>query len=540
MKRTTLAAILLAVVFGAASAAFGLSLPLIWNSPDETAVAFFADRLAATGHLWSLESYNLFANGLVHPRSIISVEGFLVPGSFYGAIFYFGALLPLVGSAAYSLGTPLLTALASLCVFFALAKLFDRPRAVIGSVLFLASPAVWYFTSRGLYPNMLFLDLAVIGLAVIFLRPWRAIAKDRGNPILGPLIDEALGLLFLGAAFLVRPTEFLWLAPILGVMIWYARKRLHWTQIILGAIIAAAFAGVLLFTNSSLYGGPMSVGYTAGSTAPGISVPALSQSSKLPSFISAPRPFILPFGFHPRAALTHLWDHLILFAWWMPALAAIGFLFTKDKKNRRRFGRAFLWTAVSVGVYYGSGVFMDSSVSQWTIGSSYQRYFLPAGVLLIPFAAEGVWLLAGFAKKYRGYVAIGLISIVVVLGGWTAYFRSPESLIPMRAELKRYESVKAYVLKETTAKDVIVTERSDKVFFPDRRVMLDLRDQKTMDELPRLAVVAGLYYYGITITDDEYPKIQGELHKRGLQMGRIKVFGNETFYSITKEKISNN
>ena len=41
MKKPALIAIAIAVVFGVVFAAFGFIAPHLWNSPDETAVAYF-------------------------------------------------------------------------------------------------------------------------------------------------------------------------------------------------------------------------------------------------------------------------------------------------------------------------------------------------------------------------------------------------------------------------------------------------------------------------------------------------------------------
>lgn len=531
MKKAATKAIAIAIVFGAVFAAFGLFAPRLWNSPDETAMAFFAKNLALSGQLWRVEAYNLFQADIVHPRSIVSLDGYLLPASFYGAIYVFALAYKVLGVIGLSLVTPLATAVAGICVFFALRRLMDERRALIAQFLFFANPAVWYFASRGLYPNLLFVDMAIIGVSVLYLRPWRALAKGRGNATLEAAIDNAVGAFFLGAAFLVRPVEFIWLAPLLAYAAWRNRRAIGWLRAAVCTAVGLAFVGVFLYTNQHLYGSPFTVGYTVGANNPGIAVPALSAGSRLPAAISSPRPFILPFGFHPRLALVNLWNYVGLIFWWLPALAAVGTLLTRDRDNRRRWGRAFLFSAAVLGVYYGSGIFVDSSVSQWTVGSSYVRYFLPAIVLLIPLAAEGIERLS----RGRRFVAPLVLAAFAALGAWTVYFRSPESLVPMAATLNRYAEIKAYVLKETSPGSVIITERSDKIFFPERKVVMNLRDQSTLDNLERLAY-NGLYYYGITIAEAELPSINEKLHAHKLQLGRIKSFGNETLYGITKEQ----
>jgi hypothetical protein len=531
-KPPILIAAIVALAFGAACAAFGLISPLIWNSPDETAVAFFSRVLVSDGRLPVFEPANLFGSGNVHPRSIISLDANLVPASFYGVMYYFAVLFKLLGRAGWAIGAPLATALASLAVFFGLRRALGDRTAQIGQILFWANPAVWYFTSRGLYPNIIFIDFVIVGLACLLLRPWNAFAAGRGHRLLELAIDDLVGLAFIGAAFIVRPVELIWLAPILAVLAWRARRRLKWYRIVWGAVILAAFVGTLLVFNGRLYGSPLNFGYTAGSTAPGISIPAASAPSSLPLAVTKPRPFILPFGFHPRLAVSNAFDYLILFAWWLPLAAAVGFLLTRNRVFRKQWGWALLWVAACIDIYYGSGVFIDSSVSQWTIGSSYLRYFLPASILLVPFAAEGL----AIASSKRRWVAPTALALFVVLSGWTVYWRSPESLVPLAATLNRYAEIKSAVLKEVGPDAVIITERSDKIFFPDRRVIIGLRDKQTLDEIPRLANRLKIFYYGITIAESELPSINKELHARHFQLGRIKSFGNETLYGITVEK----
>jgi len=530
-KRFVIIAIVFALVFGAACAAFGLLCPPIWNSPDETAVVFFSQAIVKAGHLWVFEPANLFGSGNIHPRSIISIDSNLLPISFFGIIYYFAALFKAVGGAAYALGTPFATALSSLAVFFVLRRLFDSRTALIGQALFWANPAVWYYTSRGLFPNMLFVDCAVIGLAILLLRPWKAFAAQRGHALLELAIDDIVGLAFIGSALLIRPVEFIWFGPILLVLAYRARRRLKWYRIFWGILILGVFVGMLFSINAELYRGMLNFGYTAGAVLPGVSAPAVSAPSNLPAVVSAPRPFVLPFGFHPRLAFMNALNYLLLFVWWLPLLALFGFV-RSSRSFRKQWGWTLLWTAGALVIYYGSGVFADSSVTQWTVGSSYMRYFLPASVLLVPFAARGV----AAVSTERRWIAPIILAAFVALSAWTIYFRSAESLLPMRATLERYSQIKSAVLKEVDPKSIIITERSDKVFFPDRKVIIGLRDKQTLDELTRLEIMYKVYYYGITIAESELPAINKELHERHFQLGRIKTFGNETLYEITKEE----
>jgi len=531
MNRSVRIALAAAVLGAAAYAAFALTAPPLWNSPDETAVAYFSRIFGETGRLWAFEPMNAFAEERVHPRSIVSVDAHLVPASFYGMMWVVGFAYRFVGPLAFSLVTPVATGFAALAVFFLLRRPLGARTAVVAEALFLMHPAVWYFSSRGLFPNALFLDCVILGVAALHLRPWERFARGRGR--LGASIDDALGVLLLSLAFAVRPIEFLWLGPLL--VAWAIARRAHFTvtRVLAGALVVGLMLVAILVTNASLYGAPGSFGYTAFSPNPGVSVPALSLGSRLPEILSAPRPYVLPFGFHPRLAATNLGWYAVGFAWWYAA-AAIAGVFFFPRRHLRRALVVLAFVALTLGIYYGSGVFSDSTVPGLTVGSSYLRYFLPIAALVLPFAAAGVTGVAGLAGRRSAAGFTGaFLALMFAANAWTVIWRSPESLAPMRAHLVRYQAIKSDVLARTAPRDLIVVERADKLFFPDRPVTLDLRDPATLDALVKLSLATQPHYFGITISDDEYPAIQGALAVRGLQMGRVRAYDHETLYAIT-------
>ena len=538
MKKTIIISVILAVLFFAGTAAYGMNAPKILNSPDETSVAFFSRTLALDGRLWAYDGLNVAVGDAIHPRSIISIDAALVPASFYGAMLVIGVLMMLAGPIALSATTPLFTALAGMCFYFFLRKRSELA-GLIGQAIFYLTPAVWYYASRGLFPNLLFCDLALIGAATLYFHPVLAFARGRGNAALERTIDALVGGFLVGLAFAVRPVEFIWLAPLGAAALWFARKKFRWYEIIPAVISFGVMLVIIFSTNNGLYGAPFSFGYTAGATTPGIAVPALGAASRLPAWLSEPRPFILPFGFHPMLALANLYDYLILFAPWFALFAVWGLVALALQKRSRRYFKflllAFIWMFLVLGIYYGSGIFNDSTAPGLTPGSSYVRYFLPLYLVLVPAVAEGIVAFIRYAKKRTilgRMVACSIVVCFAVFGAWTVYFRAPESLAPMLKTLSHYADVKQQVLEIVKPTDVIITERSDKVFFPDRRVLLNLRDSETMKVLPKLNV--GLYYYGIAVSEEEYAKLEAELGKYGLQMGRIKAFGNEMLYGITR------
>ncbi len=536
MKRSTRVAIFIAFLCAALYAAYGFITPGVWNSPDETAAAYFSRIFGSTGRLWELEPHNIFADDLVHPRSVLSIGAYLVPGSFYGSMWIFGVVFKLIGEPAFAVVTPFMTALAGIVVFVFLRRIFDTTGAFIGQMLFLLHPAVWYLGSRGLFPNLLFIDLVILGLGVLLLRPWAVLTTTFQKPLtlFGALIDDVLGTLIIALAVSVRAVELIWLAPLLLIILWMHRKGITLVRIIAVVLAAGSVLIAVLITNQSLYEGLAVTGYTAGATQPGISVPALEQGSRLPASVSAPKPYILPFGFHPRTAFINVWNYVVWFIPWLALAGLIGAITWKGSPWRRRFLITLGGMGGVLGMYYGSGVFVDVIHTDLTIGSSYVRYFLPISLLLIPFTVQGIqWLSKKFLTRFPLAGIGGLLVVFTVFSSWTVLYRSPESLVPAYHTLTRYAEIKKAVLELTAQKDVIVVERSDKIFFPDRKVVLNLRSPATLDVLPKLAKLGQVYYYGITIADAELPELNRLLGQNKLKLSHIRSFENESLYRIS-------
>ncbi len=151
--------------------------PYLWNSPDEMSQAFFIKLFATHGSFAYPEPLNFVTNNLIHPRSTVVVDGFIVPGGFIGLPLFYGSLMKIFGNAVLYLATPILTVLALLAFFRLVSAVWGRSVAWIATIEFAAHPAVIYYTARGLFPNMVFLDLLILGAMFLITRPWREIAS---------------------------------------------------------------------------------------------------------------------------------------------------------------------------------------------------------------------------------------------------------------------------------------------------------------------------------------------------------------------------
>ena len=108
----------------------------LYDSPDETANAFWAGRVAAGQPLAIADPIVGEAGGAVHPRSMAVRGDLLLPGSFPGSFLLFGALQP-VSRLPFWMMTPLITALAGLAFYGLLRRLFPEGRtALFAAALF--------------------------------------------------------------------------------------------------------------------------------------------------------------------------------------------------------------------------------------------------------------------------------------------------------------------------------------------------------------------------------------------------------------------
>ncbi len=513
--RPALAAV--ALGFFLLTAWYGRPVSGLWNSPDETANAFWAERVASSESLAVRDVVIGLGNGAIHPRSMAVQGDALVPGSFSGLILLFGTLR-LFTRLPFFLFTPLFTAVAGILFGLSIEKLFDRKTGFWSAILFFLHPAILYYAARGLFHNVLCVDLLIIAAACFLFRK-RPIA-------------DALGGFAFGWAMLTRTSEAVWampaflaFLPLLGKDRW---KRLRW------AVAGAAFPLFLLLQmNASLYGSPFRTAYVA---APSAAV--VSQASPAPS-ATAPAT-ALPFGFHPRLIARNAWAYGLKLFWWQSLLALGGFLlwlraFRKATRAQKTYFVSALLTAAWLALLYGSWAVRDRlDPGRVTIGTSYVRYFLPAYVAMLPFGALAFVRLR--EKMKAPFTAIAAI-LVAALTIRATVFAGDESLRAVRATLAQNAAKKTILLGSVFPSDaVIMTERFDKVFAPDRLRIIPTADRAGFAAAAVAINYAPVYWYGLTPSADEAARLQGLAREQGLTLtGATSPIAGETAYHLTHE-----
>ena len=550
------------ILAGVAVLAFLFSLILVreggpYVSPDETANAFFAQQFAETGALRFFEPLNVVFDDAIHPRSMLSVDGWLVPSGFIGIPAVYGAIIGVAGEWMLSLITPLLALLAVFAFYGIVRRLFDERIALWSGVLLATHPAWWYYTARNLMPNVPMTAFILFACWFCVVRPLKHRAEDvrvAGLRTILPHLDYVFAGFGFGVALAIRPTAAIWLglgAIVLGLFYF---RNIDWKAVLVvgvATVLALVPFGAL---NHATYGSALSAGYfvqesgaTVTQTAPQTPPPASSLQrfqNEVNAFIAP----VLPFGIHPRAMARHLFDYGLSMFWWLTVLALVGLPLivpgTRLDKQAKWKNKAYLTTGLVVAgwllVLYGSWTFHDNpDASAVTIANSYVRYWLPIYIMAIPAVAYGIRQLANRAvtDRVRKIVSIGLLIGCVGLNGWMVFFTPEDGLVEAAAVQQEAADIRASVLQATEENGVVIVDRGDKILFPHRRVVYPLRSERTYRIMPALERRVPLYYYGITFPETDMAYLNNKkLKEMGLRIERLETFEKTSLYQITAER----
>lgn len=451
----TLGLLILVAVFVYAS--FNWGLPQRYNSPDEAANAYFAKRLVNSQSMKVISPLNKLAGvPMVHPRSTSVIDGYLAPASFLGWPILAGAIGWLIGGWALPYLTPLGAVLGLICFYLVGREFFGRRTAWLSTLLLAFLPAYWYYNSRGFFHNALFFD-------VLMLVVWSTIKAVRTKKCGYYLLT---GLAY-GAAVALRSSEIFWMTAAGLVWLTVAGYKLEWRllPIFIGGVLLG-FAPVLA-ANYVIYGQPLSLGYR----------PELQFTlQNVGGSLSIWRELILPFGIHPSIIFNTVSNYLFGLMWWWAMLAVIGFGYMLYKwrswgREHKGFILAAMVAILWLVVLYGSWQFHDNpNPAAVTLGTAYTRYWLPIyafALLIAAYALENFW-----HKNWGKAISLILIGVYLIFSVRLVVFDPEEGLQQIRRNIKRFETVNKAVQQLTEANSVIVTNITDKFFWPEREVIV--------------------------------------------------------------------
>jgi hypothetical protein len=502
---------------------------LVLNQPDESANYLFIRQLALQDKFGYNEPLSVVALNQVHPRSTTVVGNKLVPISFPGFIvlvaFFSKILLMFLGPGWFNLVavsfTPLIAVLTPLFFYGFLRRIFAKPVAALSAMGLFVLPAWHYYASRPFQHNVLFVCFVVL-VFYCFSVFWER--RDQKNKI---GLAFAIGLFF-GLAVYVRPSETAWLTGLFIVLMVVTRKAWHLREYLaLGSAVAVAVI-IFLATQTAFYGQPFGSGYVRPTP-----TGEAGLVSAGPQGIPMVQAIFLPFGFHPRVMWFNFLGYFVKLSGLWTLLAFVGFftwLITSIRRPNLEFG---IWNlefkqrlyfvlfglvALYLLAFYGSWLFFDNLVNQFSIGSSHARYFLPIYVFALPLVAWFfVWL---WRRGWILKIAAVTLAITLLVFSSLAVFTPLEGLAKIKNTLTDYRDWQNRIYELTPANAVILTRYADKYVFPGRKVITGWQEPEQIQALGALVKANHpVYLYDLKLPVETEKSLNDLLKPVGAKLG---------------------
>ncbi|MFH1661828.1 MAG: glycosyltransferase family 39 protein [Candidatus Falkowbacteria bacterium] len=551
-----------------------------WSSPDETANYVFSKLYAQEGKIAISEKYNLYVDEIIHPRSFRSDAGVIKPVSFLGIILIYGKIASWASYKILPFLTPFFGSIGIIFFYLLIKKIFGRRNAFISSFLLASFPPYIYYTARSMFHNVLFISLLIIGLyfsVLIIKNKKKFFNEDNENDLMEgkwnalkyawfskkseidwmKFVYSCLAGFFIGLAIITRASELIWLIPALIILWLFNIKKIGITKFVL--FLSFLFLAILpiLRWNTILYDSPVYGGYAEMNES--ISSITSSSSDLLKSTftgqINQARDLFFQikdnffyFGFHAKKSAKMFYYYFVDMFPWLFWASISGFIlfFQRIKKWKRKHWAYFLsyvFISIILVLYYGSWEFYDNpDKTQTTIGNSYTRYWLPVYLGAMPFASMFIIRLTRVIARKKFYINSARIAIMIFIFFISIQFiliGSDEGLIFLNQKQKIAKTEYEKVLSLTESNSVIITRYHDKLFFPERKVIVGLFDNKEM--VAKYAILANhlpLYYYNFTLPQKDIDYLnEKRLGEVGLGIEEVqKINSDFTLYKISLTK----
>ena len=473
---------------------------IIFNWPDSNANFCFARVLSQQGTLAVFEPLNQLTDNLLHTRSINVFDSHLVPVTFLPGIVIFALAGKIFGTAGILFLTPLLASLTVYMVYRLSYHVFkDLNLSLITALLLLPLGPWLYFANIVMLPTIMFIFLVVAGFLGL------SVSLQR-NHWAWWLISSAL----LSLAIVVRPTEIVWLGIISLIVLYWNRSKIDYKKILACLLVFVVIVLTALYLNKLIYGAYLASGYfNLQSGEQGFSGQGTNYFKLL----------LAPFGFDIKQIFYNFGKYFIKLNWFPFIFAIFGFVLLaikrfKEKKDTVwcKYHKLNFLIFVLILIYYGSWDIADPLVKNLnTISISYVRYFLPLYILILPLAAYTIL----FITKKNKFISGGLILALAIFSWHLAFYSPNDGLLATKSNLESYRWQYQQVHKIVEDDAIIMTDRSDKVFFPAYRVIVPQGDLPLWSRVSNIIDTQSIYYFS-NKSEEEINKIRPEANSNGI------------------------
>jgi len=530
-----------------------------FTSPDETANYYFIKLFTEKNQLRTYEPLNEIADGNIRPRSIGFFNGYTVPGSFLGIILIYGIIAKIFGSWIVLYLTPLFSIVGVLFFYLLIKEIFGKKIAFISSLLLFVLPPFWYYNSRGMFHNVLFVDLLIVGLYFLIKAVFKSATSEKrpvfANATAGrhaTSLNILIAGFFIGLALITRTSEITWISIMLLVLFVINWRKIGWrnTIIFLGIIVLLFIP--IFYLNNLLYNSPSAFTYSKESIDT-TSLETISQTLFLKF-----RQIILPFGINFNQICQSAYQYIIIIFPWFFILFVFSFIwffkkiiliwlnkiFPEIKINYRLEykQKTYLWLygfmALWLITYYGSYEFYEYiDKTKIILGSSYLRYWLPIYIFSLPFVALTILRIKYFFQsKILRYIISPAIILLFVFFSINVVLLNPlQGIVKLKSYIKNNIEKKEIIIKKTEPDSVIIAGFADKIFFPERKVIVNLPNDnnKMNDILVKLKDKVSVYYFFNPLDENSQKNIE-DIKNLGIVLNQVQIFtkDNEVLYRL--------
>ncbi len=544
--------------------------PVVWMSPDETANAVGAMVFSKKLNFELPWEFN-DQFSVVHPRSFVPLAGqaVMVPIGFLGMPLILALFAKLFGLYGVLLFTPFLAMATLWALYKSLPKDWSETVKLSCLAIWLSFPTVILYSNRSA-----FAQLVVVCLAIWIwwlLNPLRFSFHNETSTYKvtapwerGQGFSVGLAGFLTGLVAIIRPVELIWVLPVavcayivhrtssreLRATSYELRNCLFFVIPFLLVCLVGAIIGYKTYGQWFVSGYQVRtpVIQTTGFVAQDTEDPKDSQdSAKAVSVLD-----VLPFEFHPRNIWWNVKSYygIFLWPWTLILIIALGlWIYGLAIKNRQTLNVerrtksaldvrrltldvlpvvALAWTTIFVLFFYGNGLYQDYFVpNRVSLGNSFLRYTLPLSIVLS--------IAAGYvmAKLWKHWslkaLAVCLAVGLIAFGQWTATVRDDEGAVAVEQELVRYSRIKGMTLTLHVHMDAILSERSDKIFYPAFMAVSPMPDKQSIKQFVDTGKIIGVFIR----TQDQ--KGLDEWSAAGLPLSYQFTSGNESLYVINNK-----